>query len=145
MLGMKSYSRDYVDACRRRVDTQLAAYRELAAQVATGTDGGQGAGADALAAFEPLFFNSMVVSLDACFVHRIRAVEGKDGNPLNEVRVLAKSLLENAGVLAVDKSIKLKPETSVLGLQTGDEITLGEADFTKLSDAFFTEIEKKFV
>jgi hypothetical protein len=145
MLGMKSYSRDYVDACRRRVDTQLAAYRDLAAQVATGTDGGEGSGGDPLAAFAPLFFNSMVVVLDACFVHRIRAVEGKNGNPLNEVRVLAKSLLENAGVLAVDKSIKLTPEASVLGLQAGDEVALGEADFAKLSDAFFAEIEKKFV
>lgn len=145
MLGMRSYSREYVDACRRRVDTQIAAYRDLAATVASGTDGDEGAGGKALAAFVPLFFNSMVVVLDACFVHRLRTVEGKDGNPLNEARVVAKSLLDNAGVLAVDTSIKWRPESSVLGLRAGDEIALGEADFVKLSDAFFAEIDKRFV
>jgi hypothetical protein len=72
-------------------------------------------------------------------------VEGKDGNPLNEVRVVCTSLLTNGGVVAADKSIRMKPETSVLGLQPGDPITLTEPQFVALADAFFTEIEKKFV
>ena len=58
------------------------------------------------------------------FLHRLTGIEGKDGNPLNEVRVLCNSILPNQGKLQVDKlpgwpnsagaSIKLPPEKSVL-------------------------------
>lgn len=134
MLGMRNYTQDYVDAHRKRVDADLVAYRAATA-----------AGGEALADFEPVFFNNMVLALEASFVHRLRVVEGKDGNPLNEVRALATSLLENGGVLAVEKSMRLKPETSVLGLQAGDQIAIDETSFVKLADAFFTEVEKRFV
>lgn len=35
----------------------------------------------ALEAFEALFFNNMTLVLDRYFVHRLRMVTGKDGNP----------------------------------------------------------------
>ncbi len=136
MLGIKSYPQDYVDACRGRVASQVAAYRDVAATTGDG---------EALATFEPAFFNNMAIVLDAYFTHRLRTVEGKDGNPLNEVRVIAGSLMAGGGALTPDKSIKLRPETSVLGLAPGDEIALDEATFGALADAFFAEIEKKFV
>jgi hypothetical protein len=41
----------------------------------------------ALEAFEVLFFNNMALVLDRYFVHRLRMVTGKDGNPLNEVEM----------------------------------------------------------
>ena len=82
--------------------------------------------------------------MDACFVHRTRAREGKDGNPLNEVRMLCNSILRNAGVLGAGKTVKYEPETSVLKLRIGDEIALDEAQFQLLSDAFFAEIQHKF-
>jgi hypothetical protein len=129
MLGMRNYPQDYIDATRRRIDTDLTAYRTI-----TSSDG-----------FETVFFNNMVLVLEASFVHRLRVVEGKDGNPLNEVRVLAGSLLDNAGVLTPDKTVKLKPETSILGLRPGDRIALDETRFVKLADAFFAELEAKFV
>jgi hypothetical protein len=44
-------------------------------------------------------------------------MEGKDGNPLNEVRVLCNSILENKSVLRANKTIKLKPDASVLKLK----------------------------
>ena len=39
----------------------------------------------------------MVLQLEYMFVHRLSGLEGKDGNPLTEVRVLCNSLLFNGG------------------------------------------------
>jgi hypothetical protein len=134
MLGVSSYPQSYVDSVRTSVDRQLAAYRAMA----------KTAKPPVVAKFEPLFVANLVLALDASFVHRLRGKEGKDGNPLNEVRLIAGSLLNNDGVLTADTTIKYKPEQSVLGLEIGDTITLSEADFTKLSKAFLSEIEAKF-
>jgi hypothetical protein len=139
MLGVKHYPKDYVTGCRQRVDAQLAAYRKLAAAT------GKGKAGTALQAFAPGYFNSMVIVLEGCFTHRLRGVEGKDGNPCNEVRVLATSILEHGGVLTGEKSIKLTPETSVLGLAEGERIELTEGELTRLAEAYFAEIEKRFV
>ena len=68
----------------------------------------------------PPFFNHIVLSLDEYFVHRLRGVEGKDGNPLNEVRMIADSVMLHGGVLTVENAIKWNPETTVLGLAPGD-------------------------
>jgi hypothetical protein len=145
MLAAGSYPQDYVDHCRESVRAQVAAYEDLTA-AARGAASGDAAGVDgAIGAFAPRFFTTMVLVLEACFVHRVRNREGKDGNPLNEVRVLSNSLLTNDGVLLKDSQIKLKPETSVLGLAAGDEIRLGQDDFVRLADAFFTELEARYV
>ena len=77
-------------------------------------------------------------------MHRTRALEGKDGNPLNEVRMLCTSLLTKKGVLTPDKTIKYRPESSVLGLELGDEIRLDEEQFRMLYEAFFSELERRF-
>lgn len=141
MLGMKTYTKDYIAACRARVDADLRAYR---------TQVGQAPSKE----FEARFFNAQVLLLDHMFVHRLTGIEGKDGNPLNEVRVLCNSILLNRGKLQVDKlpgwpnsavaSIKLPPETSVLKLRAGDDVKLSEADFVRLAEAFFAEIEKRY-
>jgi hypothetical protein len=96
-------------------------------------------------AFEPVFFNNMVHVLDNYFVHRSRTLEKKDGNALNEVRMLCTSMVSNDGRLAADKQIKLNPEKSVLGYKVGDVIALRENDFQLLAKAFFAEIEAKFL
>jgi hypothetical protein len=129
MLGMNRYPRDYVDACRARVQSDAAAFAERKAPEA----------------LEPVFFRNLLLGLEMSFVHRLRTREGKDGNPLNEVRVLCDSLLLHKGVLTPEKSIKLDPETSVLGIEYGQQITLDAGSFERLSDAFFAELEAKFV
>ena len=142
MLGMKTYSPDYIDACRARVDADLCAYRKQVGKTPSKE-------------FEARFFNDQVLLLDHMFVHRLSGIEGKDGNPLNEVRVLCNSLLLNQGKLRVDKlpgwpnsavaKLTLPPEKSLLKLKVGDEVKLTEADFERLSKAFFAEIEKKYL
>ena len=142
MLGMKTYTPDYIDACRARVDADLRAYRKQVGKAPSKE-------------FEARFFNDQVLLLDYMFVHRLRGIEGKDGNPLNEVRVLCDSILLNQGKLQVDKlpgwpnsagaGIKLPSEKSLLKLKVGDEVKLTEADFVRLSKAFFAEIEKKYL
>jgi hypothetical protein len=94
----------------------------------------------AIEAFEPRFFNALVLQLDYSFVHRTRNLEGKDGNAMNEVRVLCSSLLNGDGTLVADTTVKLDPATSVLGLAAGDPIALNEDDFVRLCDAFFERL-----
>jgi hypothetical protein len=133
MLSVSKYDQDYIDQCRATTGARMGAYRALA------SDGGSG-----VADFEPVFFNTMLLALDHLFCHRGRTNEGKDGNPLNEVRVLCNSIMENEGIMAADKQIRLKPDASVLGYEVGDEIRLSEADFRLLSGAFLAEIEAKY-
>ena len=136
MLSMSKYSQQYIDECRVTLDAQVSAYRELVAVV---TDRG------AADRFEPVFFNNMVIVLENYFVHRLRAAEGKDGNPLNEVRLLSTSMLTNNGKLVADKQIKLDPAKSVLRYAVGDEIRVRATDFDRLCKAFFAELESKYL
>jgi len=141
MLGMKKYPKDYIAACRARVEADLRAYRSQLGKAPSGE-------------FEARFFNDQVLLLDYMFVHRLTGTEGKDGNPLNEVRVLCNSLLLNHGKVQVDRlpgwpnsassGMTLPPEKSVLKLKAGDEVRLSEADFVRLYKAFFAELEKRF-
>ncbi|TLZ71091.1 MAG: hypothetical protein E6K10_05725 [Methanobacteriota archaeon] len=141
MLGMKKYPREYITACRARVEADLRAYRDQVGKTASRE-------------FEARFFNDQVLLLDYMFVHRLTGTEGKDGNPLNEVRILCNSILLNRGKLQVDRlpgwpmsastGMKLPPETSVLKLHAGGEVRLSEAEFVRLSKAFFAELEKRF-
>ena len=133
---MTSYTQDHIDECRARVKAQLTAYDNLVA-----TTGKQAA----FDSFEPIFFNNLVLLLDQLFVHRSRTMEGKDGNPMNEVRALCNSLLNNNSKLLADKGIKLNPTQSILKYQVGDEIKLKEADFVRLSEAFFAGIESVYL
>lgn len=77
-------------------------------------------------------------------MHRTRAIEGKDGNPLNEVRMLCNSILRGHRVLCADRTIKYRAEASVLKLAIGDEIRLDEGRFRVLADAYFAEIQARF-
>jgi hypothetical protein len=141
MLGRKDYTREELDHCKAEIGQQLAAYRDLAAAI---DPADEKAGA-ALAKFETLFFNNMALVLDRYFVHRLRVVTGKDGNPLNEVELISDSLMNNNGVMRASSVIKMIPDQSVVKLAVGDQIKLTESDFERLSDAFFADLERKFV
>lgn len=143
MLGRKSYTQHELDNAKTAVSRQLAAYRRLVKAL-------DGATSDpevrsALEEFEPLLFNNQALVLDRYFVHRLRGVTGKDGNPVNEVELLSDSLMNNGGVPRGNNVIKLIPEESVLKLNLGDPIRLSATQFEQLAKAFFAEIETRFV
>lgn len=142
MLAANTYPNDYIAACRANIDRQLSTYRQLI-EAAQGQAASQ-ARPSAATEFDLLFFRNLIVLLDAMFVHRTRAREGKDGNPLNEVRMLCESVLKSGDVMTANSSIKYDPSKAVLGLRIGDDIRVGEADFTRLAQAFFSAIETRF-
>lgn len=142
MFGRKDYTQDELDQARAAVDRQLRTYRELAAAASTVSDPGVTL---VLEALEPVVFDNMVLVLDRYFVHRLRMITGKDGNPVNEVELLTESLMNNDGVLRVGNVVKYKPAESVLGLTAGDRIQLSADQFEQLATAFFADLEKKFL
>jgi hypothetical protein len=139
VLAVTSYPEVYVQLTASRIDEQRAAYTALAAAVK-----GNDAAEAALAAFAPGYFNSMLLALDHHFMHRMRGAEGKDGNPLNEVRMLSDSIMEHDGVLKENKTIKYKAEKAVAGIAVGQEIALDAEAFGKLAQAYVAEIGKRF-
>ncbi len=144
MLCVNSYPKAYIDQCRSQMESQLVAYKGLAAAAKKQAGKDDKALNAALRSFDPLFFNNLVFVLDASFVHRSRTLEGKDGNALNEVRMICNSILQGGGVMTADKTIKFDPAKSILKIPVGHEIKLSEADFGLLCQAFFAEIEARF-
>jgi hypothetical protein len=143
MLGRNSYTQEELDHCKSAIAQQLAAYRALVKLVPDAATDKKAA--SALATFEWRFFNNMTIVLDRYFVHRVRLVAGKDGNPLNEVEMLCESLMNNDGILRESNVIKLVPDQSVLKLNFGDPIRITAEQFKRLSAAFWDELERKFL
>jgi hypothetical protein len=135
MLSVNKYPKAYVAACRQRMADQLAAYDAMKA----------GAGKAQAARFEPLFVGNLILALDASFVHRTRGLEGKDGNPLNEVRMWCTWLLQHDGIMTADKTCKYDPPKAVLKGKSGDAIALSATDFKRLASPFCDEIGARFV
>jgi hypothetical protein len=81
----------------------------------------------------------MVFSLDAYFVHRMRALKLKDGNQLNEVRSICNSLMNDDNKCGADKTIKWNPAKAVLKHRAGDQIPKGPQT---LSAPLFAEMKK---
>jgi uncharacterized protein (UPF0548 family) len=124
MLLRTGYDRHYVANCRESVGAAVEELRRV------------GAGSAA--------WNQLVPALDRWFAIRNPKVEGRDGNPINEVRAIAESVTEHGSVMAVPKGIKLSEEGSVLGFLDGEEISLDGDSFERLFDAFLAEVEAKF-
>ena len=139
MLGRKTFTQEELDGCRAALDEQLGAYTRLAEAA------GQRGGAAALADFDRPFFTNLVLVLDRWFVHRIRAVSGKDGNPLNEVELIADAVMLHDGVMPKSTVIKYVPADTVLGIEVGEKVSLSAEAFERLSAAFLAEIERRFM
>ena len=140
MLCVNNYTKKYIEECRSRVTAQVSAYQALCAAAA-----GKSPLKAAIEVLEPHFFTNMVLTLECYFVHRARGKEGKDGNPLNEVRMLCNSIMNHDAVMSTDKTIKYDPAKSVLKHKIGEEVKVNEKGFMLLSAAFFAEIENKYL
>lgn len=128
MLSVKSYSPAYRAQCRARYDTLIKGM----SGVALAPD------------IETRLCNELVLALDNSFCHRMRGQEGKDGNPLNEVRMLAASIQNDKAILSADTTIKYDGKKAVTGLAVGDAIALDRAAFATLASSFLDEIDRRF-
>jgi hypothetical protein len=142
MLGRKDYRPEELEHARTAVRAQIAAYRRLADAVAACSDAEARA---ALQAFEPIMTRNLILTLDRYFVHRLRTVTGKDGNPLNEVELLTESLMNNDGLLRTGNVVKYRADDAVLKVAVDGRIEPSIDDFAALTDAFLDELERRFV
>ena len=123
---------------RHEIAAQIQAYRDLVGAASKASGMSLTRIDAALAAFEPAFFNNLLVALDARFASRANQV-----GPSAEVRLLAASLMRNAGVLAVDRAIPYDADESVLRIDIGERIALNADDFEALCAAFLAELDSK--
>jgi hypothetical protein len=121
MLAVNKYTSEYVYDCKSRVELQLSTYRNLTAKAKHLDKTNDRSLHHTIEAFEKPFLSNMVLVLDAMFVYRTRALEGKD-NALNDVRLLCKEILSD-----------------------GSAVTLNLTQFEKIVKGFFDEIEKKYI
>jgi hypothetical protein len=141
MQERTNYTKDELEHANAAVRSQLTTFRKLAAVV----DSSDRKAASALTAFEARYANDLVLALDRLFVDRARSVAGTDCNALNEVELLADSLIGNGGILRTEGDVTYVPDETVLGLESGDKIALTVALFERLSTSFLREISSKFV
>ena len=128
-----------VQAARDEIAAQIRAYRDLVGAASKASGMSLTRIDAALAAFEPAFFNNLLVALDARFRERSSGAVG------GEVRRLAGALLSHGGVLAADPSGRHDTQASVLRLDTGDRVALNADDFEALCRAFLAEVEASHV
>jgi len=139
MLAVTSYPRAHIETGRARLADQVARFRTLAAaSQAAGVD------PDALEAVEGDYATTLVVALHAWFLNRMRGLEGKDGNPANEVRVLAASIVDHGAVFTSETPIRIDAATTVLGLEPGDPVRISLDELERLGTAYFDEIEARY-
>jgi hypothetical protein len=125
-----------VQACRDEIAAQIKAYRDLVGAASKASGMSLTRIDAALSAFEPAFFNNLLIALDARFAGR----PSQGGSPA-EVRLLAASLMQSGGVLVASASTPYDAHTSVLKIDFGERIALNADDFEALCAAFLRQVE----
>ena len=87
----------------------------------------------------------MVLTLDSYFTHAAPHHGGQGRESAQRGQGALHVAAGQRRRLVQDKTIRLDPAKSVLGYAVGDEIKVGEEGFTRLAEAFFAEIEAKYV
>ncbi|MDN4475193.1 hypothetical protein QQX09_04885 [Demequina sp. SYSU T00192] len=139
MDDVTEYSGDYIDACRWRIEAEVAAF-DLLRQQAPG-DGTMDAPIQNIA---DEYFVAVASQLEGMFANRSRAAEGSRPGPLHEMRAVVESLNGNGGRFAPPEGSGLDAGTTVLRLDPGEPIMLDREAFQLLSDAFFDSLEETY-
>ena len=121
---------------RAEIAAQIQSYRDLVGAASKASGMSLVRIDAALAAFEPAFFNNLLVALDARFAARTIAA-----GPGAEVRLLAASLLDHGGVLHARDGVPHDADESVLRIDIGERIALNADDFEALCAAFLAAVE----
>jgi len=121
-----------VRAARDEIAAQIRSYRDLVGAASKASGMSLTRIDAALSAFEPAFFNNLLVALDARFA--------ADEGALAEVRLLADSLLAHGGVLTANAAIPYDVDASVLRLDFGERIALNADDFEALCAAYLRAV-----
>ena len=66
MLCVNNYTREYIDVCRLRVNSQVSAYQKLLTSVRNQMGKNETQLNAAIESFDPLFYNNMVIYF-GCF------------------------------------------------------------------------------
>jgi hypothetical protein len=122
---------------RDEIAAQIRAYRDLVGAASKASGMSLTRIDAALAAFEPAFFNNLLIALAARFAGR-----PADRGPLAEARTLAVSLMHHGGALAADPAIPYDADVSVLRIDIGELIALNADDFEALCAAVLAQIEE---
>ena len=145
-MSISAYPQQYIDEARARIAEQARAFDAMAQAVrGAGTaEGARSAAGTALDALEPEYFANLVMALDSHFVHRSRGQERKDGNAMNEVRVLVNSIQHHDSIMTAEKGIRLDAARSVLGIEYGARISIDRVGFERLAAAFLEAVEATY-
>ncbi len=144
MSAVTRYSHAHVQVCRAELASQLTAYRDLVAAASKASGMSLTRIDAALSAFEPVYFNNLLIALHARFSHFEHDAGQTSGNPLDEVRLLVTSLVVHGGVMTVDGGTRYESGHAVLGIDKGDRIALNAEDFEALSTAFLAKIDATY-
>ena len=143
MAATTEYEQDYIDACRSRVESQIGLFREVALAARDHGEADVSTLEGALASLEHEYFNNMLLVLHGYFMDRPSG-EVETGTALGEVRLLARSLIDEGGTMMADPLTAPGASRGVLGLEVGDPITLTLSQYRRISDAFLREIESRY-
>lgn len=126
MPGRNAYTSDEIESCRDHCDCLLAAWGANDIQDST---------------LEARVFTQAVVVLDAWFAERKRDPESTGVGPLDEVRVIADSVIRNGGTLRVDGSVPWVPERTALRLEVGQEVEVTANGYERLAAAYLAALD----
>ena len=122
---------------RHEIAAQIQAYRDLVGAASKASGMSLTRIDAALAAFEPAFFNNLLIALDARWRERTRDIAR---GAIGEVRLLADALLAHGGVLSENPAIRHDADASVLRIDFGERVALNADDFEALCEAFLAQI-----
>ncbi len=128
----------HVAAVRAEFAVYVQTYRDLVAAASKASGASLVRIDGALAAFEPGYFNNLLVALDARFENHSPDAAGA----IAEVRAIRASLIAGGGAMKTPAGVAYAPDASVLRIDIGDRIALNADDFEAIAAAFLDAVAR---